>query len=167
MGAELGPGEVNRVWREVEGIAVPVQRGEGLWQYRGGGIGGGGARWSGHRMDGPPADLAVPGRIDPLTEGAGDELGTQAEAEDRLSGVDGLANVLFFGPQKAVLLFIIDGHGPTQNHKQSLRVRLRQRLGQPEPVCGGWQSVGMGPVGNGGRSFEGHMLKKADRFRWA
>lgn len=78
-----GPREPDRVPRQVEGVAVPVQRGETV-RKAGERAGRGGIV----RPDREPADSPAPAGRTRGAESVREELRTRTDAEDALAGID-------------------------------------------------------------------------------
>jgi hypothetical protein len=127
--ADAVPGEGNAAGREVEGVAVPLERIEAL--RRGGeeGIAGG----LGGQLDFVPADLLLSRRPHMCPRGLRDQLPAEADAEERrLRGEETLDQIILFA-KPGMLVFLVDVHAAPE-HEDGVEVFGRLGRGAADDV---------------------------------
>ncbi len=106
MAAGIGAGKEGGAGWEIEGVSVPMEGGElsgkmGEERVLADGIEG---------ADGKPADLELRVLVDFAAHDIGDELGAEANPQDRLSLTDDLRDEGFLGDQPGVVAMLVDMH---------------------------------------------------------
>ena len=150
--ARLALGQAHRTVRQVEGLAVPMERRQPARQLKHIPV-------CGHGLDREPANLRVSAGVHSGAKRAGDELRPKANPDDRLAKPDRLPDELLFRREPGVRLFVIDAHRAAHRDDEidSARVRQLGRLIKPR-VPHGRIPLGQPPL-HAPDALERHMLQ--------
>mgnify|MGYP007106198839 CR=1 FL=1 len=153
IGAGGSGGEMDGVGREIEGFTVPVESEGGGWE------GEGGRMLVVDGVDGKPSNFFLGAGIDAGSEGGGDQLSAEANAEDGFAVGDEAADEGFFVDEPRVDLFVVHAHGSTEEDEKVDGLRMGQGGGLVETGDGVGMVVGGEPGFDAGGAFEGDVLE--------
>jgi len=161
VGAVGGFGEPVGVGREVEGVAVPVERSGGFGEEIPAGSGAGG----GTPADGPPADFADGVLVDTGAEDVGEQLRAKADAEDGAAVGEGAGKEIFFSAKPGMGAVLVDVHRAAHDD-EAVDFGEVGSGGAGEPRGGGEGVAAFaGPAGDFGRPFKGDVLEDVEAHK--
>ena len=123
-------GQMGGAGGKVEGFAMPLED-----------LGRGGEMESGRismgkAPDGEPADFLFSIGEHARSQGAGDELGAETDAEHGFAGLEKCSKGLLLGGQPGVEVFIVDAHGAAEDHQEVGGARVGDFVGVEQAGIG-------------------------------
>jgi hypothetical protein len=148
-------GQQRRAVGQLEGVAVPLERGEGARRVAEDRVAGG----CGCQLDGQEADLGPLPLVDPRAERGGQELRPEADAPDRHVGLDRLAQQPLLVTEPWMTRVLVGAHRAAHHHDRRELAPVGQRLALVELDAHKVEPARAQLVLERGRRFAGDVLK--------